>query len=721
MYQVGSPLHSKLSSSLRGSVVYCTVAQLWRVFHLFNEELLLKIPKDQSCDSAILALTLSLASRLFIQMESAGERKERLENIKRRMTLIPTDGDSVSYESISPSPSQLALPNTDYCGLELVSDVDYDQLFAKVHFVSLVVIREAVLPLARVVGVRALPQLRPLRHVSSKVSADFNLQLREVTMFDTVTQTSMLYLEQLSINGCLTHSEESNMERYTNYLSLLLVQDQQQQQQEEERVQKSWRNVSTKFCVSVESIVVTLTVPLLKLVRHTAETGRFRSAWKKKRKNLAPEGLMFGLPPKDSLPVVTPPAFVTREEPLVVKKPSVKGTAPTSSGGDEAGAASSASGQEERSPATPNTPAHIQQLDVWVFSQTIASILQEVERRALTNPNQDVISLASSFRSGRIVGSRITDFATSPHFPRSNIILTKTPESHPYLSIHTADSHSSDSKRKESTSIPIPSVKQRDANRKQQHVLASSASNTSLTSTEQVGGYVHPSASVASVAINIDNLENDPVSGGAHNYVLPTSHSRGSFQDDTYGETTDNVLSSDNDPNEGSTGGLLSSSGDGYLASPPTGTRTRTGTGRHSSPSSPGPLGGSGSIVGISDTFLINRSLALSEKELLFSIFGLLKVGSVQFNAQVETVRAVLELREMSGSVDVRKASDSQAKTNTSANANANATANAATVDDAADILFDKEGIVYVCTCTAYSRAYNSSHPPRKKKKSICG
>lgn len=91
----------------------------------------------------------------------------------------------MGYVSMSPSPSDLALPNTVYSSRDNLHDskVDYSPILSKVKFSSLVILRKALLPFYVASGLQVDPQLRTLCHNSAEYFVDVMVEIREVTVF----------------------------------------------------------------------------------------------------------------------------------------------------------------------------------------------------------------------------------------------------------------------------------------------------------------------------------------------------------------------------------------------------------------------------------------------------------------------------------------------------------------------------------------------------------
>ena len=604
--QTSNPLHTETSQTLRETVVYSCVHQLWKTLPLFQESLVPVLPSHRTeCDEEIVASTLALATRLFSPKEqttlkkkkylkelAAREKQTSLSSAPKPSTAADnSDVDSVGYVSISPAPSDLAVPNLLVSSCLNLDEIDSTMVFDNIHFTSMVVLRESLLLFLLCAGVKVGPQLRTLCHNSAEYFADFSVELKEALVFvsNTVprdakiapqqTDTPAVLLEHISLNGCVKYSTES-ANANSPYLSLLL-------QNTDPALllfpSKPTVNVSCNCSISVDGITANLSAPFLKLGRHITETARFRALVRKA--TLA-----------DSLVTPKPPTEVTAEF--------VEGE-----GIDEV-----------------DSPMHAAASNsMWHFVQNLISNLREIEQATLPALTHTAAAAATGALTPTSTGGgfsnvKITEFSHSPKYPRSSQI--QPPRQHQLdskLSLPVLDLTSDSSARESRQQRPLKS-----SHGRKRHL--STSSNSLASSGDDA------------VAIEVDGLvpgSSPPVSG--LHLVATTSPEEIVSTQDTYGgDTTDspNVLSSDN---EG--GQSMDRSRAESLLSP----EARI-------PAFP-------SVVPSKDqTFPVSRSLALAETELLFSVFGLLKIGSVTFNFQIETTKASLKLGEISGSVDARKA-----------------------------------------------------------------
>lgn len=297
LLQVGHPLLSPVSSTVRQCVSYHCLHQLWCTLPAYTDSLLSTIPPSGCYEEEVLAAAVALATRLFSHNNSTSQRKRlRSSPIPIDPTTCPscgphrprlptrvsdTDSEStVGYVSISPSPSELALPNVAFSSqnLDQADFLSFEELYHKVSFSSVVVVRESLLPLLQVVGVATQPQLRTLCHSKHHLLVDFSAHLKEGLVFVMEPTTSSsrtvpaLCLKQMTVSGHL-QSNTDNSIKDSPALCLLLG-----SAAEEGTHQSTTTAVTGNFSAEASSIDVGVTVPLMKLARHLVETARIRSS-----------------------------------------------------------------------------------------------------------------------------------------------------------------------------------------------------------------------------------------------------------------------------------------------------------------------------------------------------------------------------------------------------------------------------------------------------------
>ena len=617
-----NPLLSKSSSSLRQSVVYNCMLQLWRSLPGYSEAQLASLPEDHSYEEEIVAATLALATRLYSQLETGGpvQIQQQLprgvrygaasrasSSYSRRRFRVQHETESmgsVGYRSISPSPSELAMPNIGMASPHNLEFVDFDQLASNVNFEKFVVVRESVIPFLNVAGIRVDPQLRTVCHNSAEFFVDFTVELREATAFiaestainvqpptpkthppppgtprrqSSSSDLPVLYIEQFVITGCLKYSSESSFQK-TPTLSLL-VKKTMTEEGMIERFTKSKTNVSAQCCINLETLSGSVTVPAMKFARHMVEMNKFRAFGKDKKMEKPAAADAEGSEDTDVMLLVVP---ATQRTLLKVRGQEESFEVPVDEpdfGRDE---------QEGEEPASA--------MNVWAFSQKLLSFFTNLEEQQslpsliATTPSLGKVtrrmSHQTSVSSVRSNKPKTIDYSRSPRFPRSRLASSpeKLQQSSPYLA------------------VPMQLYSDSSA--------AGPHESTSITSGE--------------VAINIDSADGFRLS----------PDDRASAQDTYGGDTTD---SPDMDP---------------VLHKPATSSDTEPFL--HSSspnvesfasePSSSKRSSEYGSSVGgawFSDTDPLVKSLKLSERELLFSVFGLLRINTVKLGIQVHVAMSM--------------------------------------------------------------------------------
>ena len=549
-------LLSHISVTLRKSAVYSCMTQLWHSLPAYSEGFLGTIEKGQPCDREIVAQSLSLLARVYLARLNA--LQDTPNSCLGKML--------ASYESISPAPSELALLNYTYSFSKATIDVNFREVFEKVEQNRLLTIKDCLVPMFTSVGLDVEPQLKPSRMNSSEMYVDFKLVLKEVAIFvlecvsekDTpptsspVLEIPAIVLSQLSVAGCVK-SNNQYASVHTSTPSLLA---------HTRPMHQARTNISSQFCISVDSVSTAINVPLLRCARHLIETGRLRSAWRRKR--------------------------LKRTQELS------QGNCVIQVERDDLGGASVE--RDDRS---------VQVMNVWEFSQSIVAMLSGAPQRR----GQECSAVGPPPPPDRPL---VADYMANPAIRKSH-------------ALHGSSKAVSDP-------VPIPLNVLSDSNN-----LTKAFSSTGSTSSDS-------SDDGASVAITMEDGQPLVPSTDPSDHDLGTSpsnaHLLGAYRAGG-GPSLCNRLKGDDGTPECSNHGECP---DG--SSRPQDVLRMT----------PGVTGDSGCVAGLGDSWSVNKSLALAEKELLFSVYGLLKVSTIEFSAQVESMRIVLELLGISGAVDVRQA-----------------------------------------------------------------
>lgn len=620
--QDGNPVHSKISSMMRQTVVYCCVQQLWKSFALFSDNQLPLPPNEGSGDGdlelQLLAAMLALSARSFLKQEQSTIKKKRLKlstvepsrgldcsscgplspRSSTPRASSPTKSEplsevSIGYISISPSPSELALPNRTYSSREnlLSNEIDYSPIISKLPFSTLVVLREALLPFYVVSGLEVDPQLRTLCHNSAEYFLDMTLEAREVTAFvckstdvkatssqsriphhlrgSSVITSPSLIGEQLALNGCVRYCTSPQLGRGQRSKQMTLLKPTTLSETNEnhtlhENIDNK-TNISCKCCVSLDNLASTVTTPLLKLTRHMTETARFRS---KVRKHVRMRADDMAATPKpsvgDDLYTTVPTVFVSEN---------VNGGSPVGERGLN---------------------------DAERFAQSIVEQFVAMEQDTLPTVKESGNATPSSTGEASI-NMRVFEYSRSPRVSKS--LTTAVEQDTAKLSIPVGYPLS------DSSGGPRRGAKQRKL---------STASNSSITSEDAQN----------EVAITIEGTDM-PIDLAQNN----TSPEEVLSTQDTCGDdTTDNIISSD---------------GDGEC--------TRSEGRRGNKPFIKVPASAK-DVPSIGHTHLSpTRIFSLAEGELLYSVFGLLRINRIGCDVQIETTKLSLELNAVSAAADARK------------------------------------------------------------------
>ena len=279
-----NPVLAELSIQYRDSVVYCCLYQTWRALPVFSEihvpTISTSLEGRKEADNQLMALILALATRIqFVAEEPVC--------VKPSSPVPPAkDADQSSvgtggYISISPSPSDMALPNRLYANKMFLEREPDLSMFSQLDYETLSVLRESLAPLFSAVGVAMEPQSSLNK---AEFVVDFDLQLREATLFvlDHIADESMmsstpaysttpvLLAEQLFINGSIKHSSVQEAAACVEQRPLLLSPPATSE------LTSSQYTVLSNSCASLHTIHMIVTAPLLKLAKHVSTTGKMR-------------------------------------------------------------------------------------------------------------------------------------------------------------------------------------------------------------------------------------------------------------------------------------------------------------------------------------------------------------------------------------------------------------------------------------------------------------
>lgn len=270
-----NPVHSDITLSIRQSVVFACLQQLWNTLPAFSEGLISRDEKEPY-DSELVATLLAISARLYSQQEEADKQLLSCDtSIQNGCSEI----GSVGYMSISPSPSELAIPNATVADFFDLRDIDYDPVLSKTSKPSLLALRESMLPLFSEAGLKIAPQLRPICHNNELFLGELGLALKEVSVFVTPphqqstshtrhTDTPVIIAKHIDIRSSVKYTTETA----PTQANLLLLPAKATKDTSDAKV-----NLSSNCIISIEGISLTVTIPLLKLGRHMIETAHYRS------------------------------------------------------------------------------------------------------------------------------------------------------------------------------------------------------------------------------------------------------------------------------------------------------------------------------------------------------------------------------------------------------------------------------------------------------------
>lgn len=331
-----NPVHSDVTLALRNSVVYACLQQLWQTLPALSENM---VPQNSSTsfESELVATLLAISARIY-SLHEEGE-KNCLSQPPVEQNGV-SDKGSVGYISISPSPSELAIPNIFVADFLDLRDMDYEPVFSKATQPSLLALREALLPFFNTASLEVPPQLRPVCHNKNLFEGKVSMALKEISVFVTLPShshtrhkdTPVFHAKHIKWQISLQYTTETTTP--DSDLSLL-------PSNTTKDVSTAKINVASSCVVSVEEVSFTLTMPLLKLGRHMMETAQFRSHVTKLSKIFNEDNLATPRAETTSLTPAPEHFFIPRSEisiftqsiATIVKSREVKGetTPPTSS------------------------------------------------------------------------------------------------------------------------------------------------------------------------------------------------------------------------------------------------------------------------------------------------------------------------------------------------------------------------------------------------------
>ena len=302
---MGSPLLNEQSLQLRQSVVFAVLLQMWHTLCITEERSCI-VPNEAAADlkAEILSSSLALATKIWFQHRHHQlQTTLRRQLARRRRSPEPnTTHSSVSegrgggegwketsgthstgYVSISPSPSELAVPNVVYAAspTRQQEHANIEGVVHQVSFATHLLVREALLPLFIATGVKVPSQLKRISHNNSEFNVEYKLSLMEggVLIMDgrasgnklgpPLQDDAVLLLDQVGVSGNLKYLTKSRHSQPSNTLYLITTTP---EPPAEVKTSRQRSNVTSKFSVRLDTLAVNVTLPLMMLCRHSRES-----------------------------------------------------------------------------------------------------------------------------------------------------------------------------------------------------------------------------------------------------------------------------------------------------------------------------------------------------------------------------------------------------------------------------------------------------------------
>lgn len=288
-----NPVLCELAAAYRRTVWFSCSQQLWNSLCFFSEVSVPSHGETDTFDAMLVAAMLALVSRLHCLRGQVGGEELF---VPQRLTTPVKDLDqtsvgTVGYVSISPSPSDMAMPNKLY-GADFDEDMDMSRVFGQVDHKTLVLLRECLLPMFSAAGVSLKQHLMEPSLFKAKLSLEFTLEMREATLFvldylppssdssylhtQSTATTPALFLEQLELRGSMEHSTEQEPGKTPSHQLPLLPGP--------VVAPPAKVGVLSNCCAAVETVYVVVNAPLLKLAKHISITGKLRRKLRKQAK-----------------------------------------------------------------------------------------------------------------------------------------------------------------------------------------------------------------------------------------------------------------------------------------------------------------------------------------------------------------------------------------------------------------------------------------------------
>lgn len=254
------------SLAVQNCVSFLLLRQLWNGLPQAKKESRECSVKSNIIDKEIISISLSLA--LVILSDQIIHASVNSGDISSHQAALVG-----SYHSISPSPSGLGIPNVAFLDQIGKSFENYSKNMSYSHFVLL---RESLLPVYKVCGMKVTSQVMRSGQDSFKLSIDYYLRVNKLSLMvannkvNTLAKNSKhpeLLVKHFYISGSLDYVVKlCNVERKINYVVTV--------PQSERPRQSSKCNVVSKCSLNFDSLTCHITLPLLLVVRHTTQSLR---------------------------------------------------------------------------------------------------------------------------------------------------------------------------------------------------------------------------------------------------------------------------------------------------------------------------------------------------------------------------------------------------------------------------------------------------------------
>ncbi len=304
-----SPVLYRESVEYRKTVWFHCLQRLWASLCFFAE---VSVPVEEvlaEVDVLLTAATLALAGQLYSLRgtEAAQDlvHSQRLATppLHRSQLLVCNTG----YVSVSPSPSDLAVPNRLY-GSDMNEEVDVPHIFSNIKSDLLRKLKESLLPFLSAAGVGVAEDSKGM--FRDKLKVDFSAEMKEATVFvleylatpsdstflhtKSMATTPALFVNKLLIQGSLERNSEVNTNAVSIQTSRVLPQ--------QSHTHPSKVGVTSNCCASIGDVRVVVNAPLLKLAKHASGTGKFRRKLLKQARARAADSMSTPRPPASTTP-----------------------------------------------------------------------------------------------------------------------------------------------------------------------------------------------------------------------------------------------------------------------------------------------------------------------------------------------------------------------------------------------------------------------------------